>query len=216
MTAKGQVLQLTQQLNKDGNPESAAEASGRAVIDPAVSAGLMSHRYTSHMPNEEVSINAGIDEVRRITNAVKAGDLSDLEGMLVAQAIALQTMAANFANRAHQQTGQRNLEAFYGLALKTQAQSRATIQALVELKFPRQVVFSKNANINNGQQQINNGVPSQAEQTESTQNKILESSNGQWLDTRAPGTAVPTHPHLASVGQGNRAEKPRRKSQGVA
>lgn len=217
MTAKGQVLQLTQQLNKDGNPESAAEASGRAVIDPAVSAGLMSHRYTSHMPNEEVSINAGIDEVRRITNAVKAGDLSDLEGMLVAQAIALQTMAANFANRAHQQTGQRNLEAFYGLALKTQAQSRATIQALVELKFPRQVVFSKNANINNGQQQINNGVSApRTETNDSAQSKILENGNGKWLDARTPGTAIPTHPHLATVGQGHRAEKPRRKSQGVS
>ncbi|MDM0010136.1 hypothetical protein QTI51_37400 [Variovorax sp. J22G73] len=113
-----------------------------------------------------------------------------------------------------------NLEAFYGMALKTQAQSRATIQALVELKFPRQIVYSKNANINNGQQQINNGVPApaqaQAESSESTQNKILENSNGEWMDTRTPRAAVPAYPHLATVGEDHRAKNTRRKSQGVA
>lgn len=213
-TTKGQALKLKQQSNKDGTAETEAEACGRSIIDPAISSGLMGNSYSGHMPGS-VCINSSIEEVRRITDAVKAGDLSDLEGMLVGQAIALQTMAANFAGRAQLQTGQRNLEAFFGLALKAQAQSRATVQALVELKFPRQVVFSKNANINNGQQQINNGVPAQADQTESTQIKKLESDDGQWMDTRAPATAVPTYPHLATVGQSHRAEKPRRKSQGV-
>ncbi|WP_341887060.1 hypothetical protein [Variovorax sp. YR752] len=212
---QGHALQLVQKAHADGTKETEAEVVGRSLADSAVSAGLMAMAYSAHIGGGS-SVNANIAEVRRITAAVKDGDLSDLEGMLVGQAVALQTMAANFAHRAQIQDKQRNLEAFYSLALKTQAQSRATIQALVELKFPRQVVFSKNANINNGQQQINNGVPSQAEQTESTQNKILESSNGQWLDTGAPGTAIPTHPHLATVGQGHRADKPRRKSKGVA
>lgn len=212
---KGQALRLVQQENKDGTPETEDESRGRSIIDPAINSGLMGNSYTGHMPGG-TSINASIEEVRRITNAVKAGDMSDLEGMLVGQAIALQTMATNFATRAQLQTGQRNLEAFFGLALKAQAQSRATVQALVELKFPRQVVYSKNANINNGQQQVNNGVPAPRTETEETpQNKILENGNGKWLDTRAPGTAIPTHPHLATVGQGHRTDKPRRKSQGV-
>jgi hypothetical protein len=43
------------------------------------------------------------------------------------------------------------------LALKAQAQSRATIQALIELKYPKQTNFVKQANIANGHQQINNG-----------------------------------------------------------
>lgn len=217
----GQALQLVQQVTKDGKPETPAEACGRSVIDPAISAGLMSHRYTNHMPSD-VSLNASIDEVRRITEAVKGGDLSDLEGMLVAQAIALQTMSANFASRANQQASQRNLEAFYGMALKTQAQSRATIQALVELKFPRQVVYSKNANINNGQQQINNGAPlpdtarAQADKAKTPQSKILENGDDEWMDTRAPRTAVPAYPHLATVGESHRTKNTRRKSQGVA
>lgn len=40
------------------------------------------------------------------------------------------------ANDAWLQTSQRNLEAFLGLAMKAQAQSRATIATLVDLKFP--------------------------------------------------------------------------------
>lgn len=212
---QGVALQLVQRTHADGTKEAEAEVVGRSLADSAISAGLMAMAYSSHIGGGS-SVNANIAEVRRITASVKDGDLSDLEGMLVGQAVALQTMAANFANRAQLQTGQRNLEAFFGMALKAQAQSRATVQALVELKFPRQVVYSKNANINNGQQQINNGVPAQAEQAESSQIKKLESDNGQWLDTGAPRTAIPTHPHLATVGQGHRAEKPRRKIQGVA
>lgn len=215
----GQALRLQQQIAKSGEPETEDEARGRSIIDPAVNSGLMGHSFTGHMPGA-TSINASIEEVRRITDAVKGGDLSDLEGMLIGQAVALQTMATNFAARAQIQTGQRNLEAFFGMALKAQSQSRATIQALVELKFPRQVVYSKNANINNGQQQINNGTPlpaqAQAEAGETTQSKILENSDGEWMDTRAPGTAVPAYPHLAAMGESHRAKNPRRKGQGVA
>ncbi|QNK67697.1 hypothetical protein [Variovorax sp. PAMC26660] len=56
----------------------------------------------------------------------------------------------------------------------------------------------------------------QAETGDTAQNKILESSNGEWMDTRAPGTAVPAYPHLATVGESHRTKNTRRKSQGVA
>ena len=47
-------------------------------------------------------------------------------------------------------------EAFMGLAFKAQAQSRATISALVELKYPRQATFVKQANIAHEPQQVIN------------------------------------------------------------
>ena len=46
--------------------------------------------------------------------------------------------------------------AFMNMALKAQSQSRATIQALIELKYPKQATFVKQANIANGNQQVNN------------------------------------------------------------
>lgn len=44
------------------------------------------------------------------------------------------------------------------MALKAQAQCRATLEALAEIKNPRPVAFVKQANISGEHQQVNNGV----------------------------------------------------------
>ena len=74
------------------------------------------------------------------------------------------------------------------LALKAQSQSRSTIQALIELKYPKQVAFVKQANIANGHQQVNNGVgeqktthhldESRARKNQNQSNELLEENNG--------------------------------------
>jgi hypothetical protein len=102
---------------------------------------------------------------------------------------------------------QRNLEAFLGLALKAQAQSRAIIQAVVELKYPRQMAFVEQANISHGPQRVNNGpskaadARSHAEENQVQQNKLLEDqSDGRtYLDSRATTTAGRSDPALESV-----------------
>ena len=48
-------------------------------------------------------------------------------------------------------------ESYLRLALKAQAQSRATVEALAEMKNPHPVSFVKQANIAHGNQQVNNG-----------------------------------------------------------
>ena len=63
--------------------------------------------------------------------------------MLISQATALQTIFTSLARRAQMQEYQKNLESFLELALEAQAQSRATISALVDLKYPRQATFVK-------------------------------------------------------------------------
>ena len=166
-----------------------------------------------------------IDTINGVTQRVKVGDLSDLEGMLVSQATALQTIFTNLARRVQVQQYQRNLEAFLGLALKAQAQSRATISALVDLKYPRTTVIAKQANVANGPQQVNMGIPddsqrsaqarARAEENQIPEIKQLEVSDGQWLDTGAKGTTGGTDPDLEAVGKGDRAEERRRKGEGL-
>ena len=75
--------------------------------------------------------------------------------------------------------------------MKAQAQSRATISALVDLKYPRQATFVKQANIAHGPQQVNNFDSSGAlreqyaqartrtEDSAPEQNKLLEADHGQ-------------------------------------
>ena len=80
--------------------------------------------------------------------------------MLVAQANSLQTMFVSLGRKAVNSSMLPQYTAFMNLALKAQSQSRATIQALTELKYPKQATFVKQANIANGHQQINNGQAS--------------------------------------------------------
>ncbi len=95
------------------------------------------------------------------TKRIKGGDLTSLEAMLVGQATALQSIFVSHARRSQQQTHQASLEAFLGLALKAQAQSRATILAVVDLKYPKQATIVEQANIAHGPQQVNNGAIAQ-------------------------------------------------------
>jgi hypothetical protein len=150
--------------------------------------------------------------------------LHALEAMLINQATALQTIFTSLARRAQDQQYQKNLEAFLGLALKAQAQSRATISALVDLKYPRQATFVKQANIANGPQQVNNGTAAgaiseqyaqartHAGKSAPEQNKLLEANHGQpgkRMDTRAAQTAERSYQAVETVEQVNRAKKPR-------
>jgi hypothetical protein len=197
--------------------ETEAQGMGRVLVDPAVNAACALQSYQGFM-GEDISMMATIETIQRTTDRIKGGDLSDLEAMLVSQAMALQTMFTNLARRAQVQQAQRNLEAFLALGLKAQAQSRATISALVDLKYPRQATFVKQANIAHGAQQVNNGMrnesPDQSARArartgdkQSAQNELLEDATDarKKLDTRATPAASRTDSKLAPVAAVNRA-----------
>ncbi|HSW19670.1 MAG TPA: hypothetical protein VLJ86_20800 [Ramlibacter sp.] len=92
------------------------------------------------------------------------GDMTEVESMFLNQAQALQVVFASLAHAASVATKAERHDALLQLALRAQANSRATLAALVDLKFPRQTVIAKQANIASGsaQQQINNGAPAPA------------------------------------------------------
>jgi hypothetical protein len=96
------------------------------------------------------------------------------------------------------------------LGLKAQAQCRATLQTLFEMKNPQPVAFVKQANIANGPQQVNNGVATQPSShagiSTSQSNELLELSHEQRLDIRTAGAASCTHPRLETVGAVVRTE----------
>ena len=187
--------------------ESPEVRGAQMALQPSINAAAVIQSYTGAMFGKEPDINVLIDGLRDSFKTVKDGDLSSLEAMLVGQATVLQSLFTSLARRAQAQQSQRHLEAFLGLALKAQAQSRATIQAVVELKYPRQVAFVKQANISHGPQQINNGpgkateARSHTEENQVQQNKQLEDqSDGRtYLDTRATTTAGRSDPALETV-----------------
>lgn len=225
MSGKKDHKPLQVSMRSDEDPDAVMAA---LVISPEMSAGMVAHAFTGNTLGDDVAgITQLVDALKDSTRRVNEGDLSSLEGMLVAQATALQGIFTSYAKRAQLQQYQKNLESFMGMALRAQAQSRATIQALVDLKFPRQATFVKQANIAHGPQQVNNGVVSgpkadvtealHAHETNPTeQTKLLEdtSSGSTYLDLGATSATAGGHRALEAVGAIDRSKKPRGQEKG--
>lgn len=182
--------------------------------------GIVSNAMTARaflnpsQPN--LSITELVASVKTHGEKVNGNDLAAAEQMLVAQAIALNSIFAEMARRSALNMGDYldATDRYMRLALKAQGQCRATLETLATIKNPP-VVFARQANIAHGPQQVNNGVapgrtqgaPAHAhEQTGIKSNELLEMEDGKRLDARAQGTAGLANPRLAAVGTVNRAK----------
>ena len=199
--------------------ETEAEAKGRAALRPAINALLVIDAFKNNIMGKDVDMGAMLGTLQNSMQEVKDGDLTSLEAMLLGQATALQTVFTSLALRAASQERLQNYQTFMGLALKAQAQSRATLSALVELKHPRQATFVKQANIAHGPQQVNNGAEAGADpecsahgkESQPQQNELLEETQhgGTHLDTRATAKAERSHQTVEAVATVQRAKKSR-------
>lgn len=86
------------------------------------------------------------------------------------------------------------------LALKAQAQCRATLETLANTKKPP-VVYARQANIAHGPQQVNNGSrDANARAPISLPNELLETEHGKRLELGTSGAAIGSDPALETVG----------------
>ena len=196
---------------------------GDIVRNPAVLGACVVNTY--NRVNKGIEGEPSIEETMKSIAAgireVNQGNLRELEAMLTGQAVALQSMFAEMATRAAEQTQLKHYQAFFNMAMKAQAQSRSTIQALIELKYPRQVVITKQANISHGHQQVNNGefsaqyahTRTPAREIPIASNELLEIDNettGERLDTRATQGAIREDQAMATVAAQYGRKNPRR------
>ena len=208
-----------QNITSNPNEPSQKKLNAIAVNHPAFMSALVSEKYGQKiMP--ELDLYDVMEELKHDMKAVNNGDLKELENMLLGQAKALQTMFVTLARMSTTQEYLKHHNAYATLALKSQAQSRATIQALIELKYPRQVVVTH--------QQVNNGTtqqsfptstrthaPTHAGKNQSEPNELMDIENEntkdstkeiahtheqQRLDTRTTRTPIASHTPLATVG----------------
>ena len=114
----------------------------------------------------------------------------------------------SLARRAKAQEKLLQYETHMRLALKAQNQSRATLQALVQLKQPSNTTFVKQANIAQGHQQVNN----LAEKNITPQNELLKGSYAE-LDTGTTTTPKGIDTTLEALGKINGRKNTRRKSE---
>lgn len=187
----------------------AARLATLAAVDGVVCGAYVAVDFGKDVFGANVNLSDAMGVLRKSVDAVNAGDLRQVEGMLLAQASALNGIFASLARRAARclDTNVTGADFHLRLALKAQTQSRATLETLANVKNPKAVAFVRQANIANGPQQVNNGgKASHAEETHSTPNELLENEHGERLDFGTQGTAVRADPQLAPLGAVDRAD----------
>jgi hypothetical protein len=110
--------------------------------------------------------------------------------MLATQAHTLDVLFNRMLRQAWNNVGHYpdTVDKYMRLALRAQAQCRATAETLNEMKNPKPVAFVHQANIANGPQQVNNEnfetntrARTRAENSEIQQNKLLETGDDAYL-----------------------------------
>jgi len=207
----------TKHLQVVRDPSKTEDRQFADVVTDSLASNAATAIAFSKPANGDVSLTELVASLRDQGEAVNRGELAAAERMLSAQAVALNAIFAEMARRAALNMGGYigATESYMRLALKAQSQSRATVETLAVIKNPP--VFARQANINNGGQQlVNNGTqaapvqpPAHAGKTAYRPNELIENmTHGRTqLDTRATAAAGRTNPSLEPVGAINRPAK---------
>lgn len=204
-TARATAQSVTVVATAEDGAMELALAEASVSFDPALQAahGLRSmERYNA---DQGPGLNELACVLERKCAAVRAGDMSGPEDMLLVQAHALDALFGKMVRKASAQMAEYPdaFERYMRFALKAQSQSRASLEALALLKNPP--VFAKQANFAAGHQQVNNGVAAphaHAGEKQIPANKLLEGTGigGERLDTGAAATDGGANQALATVG----------------
>ena len=185
--------------------------TAKFVASPVFSSGATAHQF---LTDKTVDIGQFICAIN--DQAQKIAETNEMDfgvKMLVAQAKTLDTLFNTLARRAGDNMGHYidTVNTYMKLALKAQAQSRSTWEAISKIKNPPNAMFVKQANIAHGHQQINNGPQSTAnhhaspeEKNPNQPNELLEADHHEQLDTGTPTAASTTDKDMETVGAVNR------------
>ena len=203
-------------LAKTPSPEEIQKAQGVAAmtLHPTANAAAVIAEYGK--PFGDPSIDDLMDSLAISVDALNKGSMKRCEAMLFGQAHVLQAIFTSLSRRAINQDYMKNYETYLRLALKAQGQCRATLETLAAIKNPP--VFARQANIANGPQQVNNGMPAAMPHAYAREEKTIQSNellsnglqNGPTLDSGRTRTASGADKELATVGKIDGAKNDRR------
>ncbi len=174
------------------------DETAQCVINPRFWA---IHTIKQWSDQPELTDDALAKELHMQIERVLNGNMRHAEAMLLMQAQTLDSIFYSLACRAEEYIvyNMPTAESCLKLAIKAQGQCRMTLETLSNLKRPP-VVFAAQANINNGNQQINNGVPAPATHTEENKNQPNE------LLTEIPNATLDTGRTIEAIGVNSKLE----------
>lgn len=186
------------------DPEQREKNRAKLILSPEFSAMRVVAMAQPKDLADTLDLPAMLDTLREQAKAVEGGDLTQIEVMLVTQALALQTLFVRLTEKGFEQTVMSNMEPLLKLAMRAQGQCRATVETLAQIKYPQALVITRQANIAHGHQQVNNGVAHEVSGIE--QNQVKGGTDGQWMDTRAQEAAERTDPVMATLATVHRTQ----------
>ncbi len=199
--------------------ESRAESLAKLSMDGMLPLTFTADMFARGFAGGELDLTTMLARMTGTARDAAAGELATLERMLSGQAQTLNVMFCELARRAALNMGEHleATETYLRLALKAQAQSRATVEALAEIKSPRAVAFVKatQANIAAGPQQVNVTAPhAPAREIQQPANELLEKENAthaheQRMVPGAQAAPARSDPEVETVGTVHRAEDAR-------
>jgi len=196
MSKKPRKLVLSQKPN-----QSKDEAIAEKLLKPSSLSSALIESFKGNVQGESIDFVLALGILEKEVLKLQGGDLSKIEEMLLSQAVALEMIFTSLARTAKAQEQLLQYETHMRFALKAQNQSRATLQALIQLKQPSQTTFVRQANIAQGHQQVNN----LAEKITNPQNELLGAESAK-LDTGATPTAKGVNTTLEAVDKLNRCK----------
>lgn len=146
---------LTVEQSRD---ETGAQAMARRLLDSRVRNALAASAFADMALGPEVEkpgLGDYVDHLKVIAEKAEKGDLTIASRMLVSQAVTLDNMFSEFARLAALNMNQYfgAAERFARLALKAQANSRATMEAFARLHQPREQTV-RHVNVGEGGQAV--------------------------------------------------------------
>ncbi|MFN7902091.1 MAG: hypothetical protein ACK5O1_04570 [Holosporales bacterium] len=149
-TTPGHTLTLTQQPG-----QTKAQVLAEEMVAPFLSNTLATLAFTSKINEEHHNLTACLTASKTKAQELAAGNTTTLEATLISQANTLNAIFTTMTQRGEASGMLSSMDTYLRLAFKAQAQCRATLQTLADLKNPRPVAFVQQANIA-GMQQVNN------------------------------------------------------------
>jgi hypothetical protein len=193
MSTKPRKLVLSQKPN-----QSKDEAIAEKLLKPSSLSSALIESFKGNVQGESIDFVLALGILEKEVLKLQGGDLSKIEEMLLSQAVALEMMFTSLARTAKAQEQLLQYETHMRFALKAQNQSRATLQALIQLKQPSQTTFVRQANIAQGHQQVNN----LAEKITTPQNELLGAESAK-LVTGATPTAKRVNSKVEALDEVN-------------
>lgn len=193
--------------------EKHARTVAKMAIQADLSGAVAMKNYLEPLYNSQnIDVSSLHLALRAEVGRVRAGSLEPVEEMLFSQAHALQAIFSGLAEKAARCTNSDHYEMYLRIALRSQAQCRATLQTLAEVKNPP-MIWAKQANVVNGQQQVNVGTPAPAREAEPkvVKNELFEGSHHEErMDPGTPCQAGTGNPAMEAMAAVNGTAKHRR------